>query len=1097
MTNNSSSFITAYGRLNPEQKLAVDTLDGPVLVLAGPGTGKTQLLSARVANILNLTDINPSNILCLTFTESAAVNMRNRLRDFIGPSAYEVVISTYHSFGSDLIKSYSSYFQQIKLDRTEDVRLERPIDELSQIKIIESIIAKLPFDSPLLSARYYLKDVVKTISDLKQNLFTPESLRELAKSNLAQIDAINPILDTIINKVGGISRKSVERTTQYTRLQQELSNLSGSLVELAATDLSDALDEASSLGSSKPLTAWKDQYLFKDEHSHFVFTNRAVTEKMLELAGVFEAYEKELKASAMYDFNDMIIRAIGGIKENDELRYNLQERYQYILLDEFQDTNPAQFELVKLLCDHPVHEGRPNIMAVGDDDQAIFAFQGASVGNIQDFLDSFQDVSVINLVHNYRSHQDVLHVAHNMRAQITGELHHKLSGINKNLLSSSHNLPTEATIIRSEHPSAATEYSWVAEQIKQLVSSGTSPEQIAVIAPKHAMLESMVPFLINLALPISYEKRENILESTIVKILYQSIQLLDALTTNDKARINQYFPLVLSHPYWKIPPLDIWQTNWQFEKKEESRTWAEIGVTTPSLAPAINFYLQESGKVPVSTLETTLDHLISETPLKQYYFNSQKRDDDALSYYEAITHLSTIREALRSYQTSQSHSLTLTDFLDFFAMYETAGEGLVNSHPITQGKSSIQLMTAYKAKGLEFDHVFILHAQDDVWGSSSRSKTNNLALPPNLKHIRYEQGGDDERLRLFYVAITRARHGLYLTSHTHQDNGKVTTPLKYLGDNAGLSPHLPTKAQLIKTPKVSPLEVGVDQATLWTAGRLTLPVDCVDLLEDHLQTYLMSPTHLNTFMDIEHGGPEEFLVNTLLRFPSTPTVDSQYGQAIHNTLEWYQQNIANGTTPTLPEVTSYYSQEIVGRYLGSTDREKILARGTKVLASYLASRSDMFSSPARTEVNFSSEAVMLGEARLTGKIDRLEVDLVKKTLRIVDFKTGKPVPSWTTSIKAYKYRHQLYFYKFLIEGSRSWSSYKVVDARLEFVEPDNQRAGELSPPLIIQFDQKEEEEIKRLIQVVWSKVQHLDLPPTSQYSANLQGIRAFEQDLLS
>ena len=150
---NSTPFDTAYSRLNPEQKKAVDTIYGPLLVLAGPGTGKTQLLSARVANILKLTDTTPSNILCLTFTESGATNMRNRLRDFIGSSAYEVTINTYHSFGSDIIKSYNSYFQKLKLDRTYDIRLERPIDELSQIKIIESIIAKLPFDSPLLSAR--------------------------------------------------------------------------------------------------------------------------------------------------------------------------------------------------------------------------------------------------------------------------------------------------------------------------------------------------------------------------------------------------------------------------------------------------------------------------------------------------------------------------------------------------------------------------------------------------------------------------------------------------------------------------------------------------------------------------------------------------------------------------------------------------------------------------------------------------------------------------------------------------------------------------------------------------------------------------------
>ncbi|GAB4026258.1 MAG: hypothetical protein Fur0011_1240 [Candidatus Microgenomates bacterium] len=1097
MTIRHTSFDSVYNLLNSEQKRAVDTIYGPLLVLAGPGTGKTQLLSARVANILKVTDTTPGNILCLTFTESGAANMRNRLRDFIGSSAYEVTISTYHSFGSDIIKRYSSYFQQIQLDRSDDMRLERPIDELSQIKIIDSIVAKLPFDSPLLSARYYLKDVVKTISDLKQSLYTPDSLRALANSNLAQIDAVQPMLDTIFNNVGGISRKKEQLMSQYETLLETLSHQSGSLIELASAELATAYDQSQSLRSSKPLTVWKNKYLFKDEYDRLVFTSRDHSEKMLELANIFEAYEKELRAGAMYDFNDMILRAISGIKNNNELRYNLQERYQYILLDEFQDTNPSQFALVKLLCDHPVHEGRPNVMAVGDDDQAIFAFQGASIGNIQDFLDSFRDVVVINLVHNYRSHKDVLHVALNVRSQIGGELHHKLSGINKNLLSSNHSLPKDSTIIRSEHASVASEYAWVAEQIKQLVASGTSPEQIAVIAPKHSVLEEMVPFLTKHSLPVTYEKRENILESTIVKILYQSVCLLDALITNDIARINQYFPLVLSHPYWNIPPLDLWQINWQLGKSEETRSWAEIAVGVASLSPAITFYLKEAGLVSTSTLETTLDRLVNESPLKNYYFERTQRIDNALQYYQAITYLSTIRNSLRSYQTSQEKPLTLTDFLNFFAMYEKAGEGLINSHPITQGKSSIQLMTAYRAKGLEFDHVFILQTLDEVWGSSSRSRSSNLALPPNLKHIRYDHGGDDERLRLFYVALTRARIGLYLSSHTHKDDGKVTTPLKYLGDSGGLSPHLPPGSQQIKIPKVIPLELGEQAATLWTAGRLTLAVNFHDLLEDHLLTYLMSPTHLNTFMDLEHGGPEEFLVNTLLRFPSAPTLDSEYGQAIHKTLEWYQQNFANGTVPTLPETISFYTKEVLSRYLNPLDRENILSRGVLVLNKYLPSRANMFKTPALTEVNFKSEGVSLGEARLTGKIDRLEIDNVNKTLRIVDFKTGSSISNWNSSLKAYKYRQQLYFYKLLIEGSCTWSSYKVIDARLEFVEPNNFKDGKLSSPLIIQFDQNDEEEIKRLIKVVWDKIQRLDLPLTDKYSSNLQGTKAFERDLLA
>ena len=1096
MTDYQSSFASAYSNLNLEQIQAVDTIDGPLLVLAGPGTGKTQLLSARVANILKLTDIAPSNILCLTFTESGAANMRRRLREFIGEAAYEVTISTYHSFGSDIIKSYSEYFQKIALDRTDDIRLERAIDELTQIEIIDKIISKLPFDSPLLSARYYVKDVVSTINDLKKNLTSPAQLKELGVSNLKQISEAQPIIDEVVNQMGGISRKKGQLRAQYTSLLERLSNLHGSLVEQATQDLKNAFEEYESIASSTPLTSWKNKWLFKDESDNATLTNRSLSEKMLDLATVFAGYEQALRVDALYDFNDMIIRAIEGLKTNDELRFNLQERYQYILLDEFQDTNPSQFELVKILADHPVHEGRPNIMAVGDDDQAIFAFQGANIGNIQDFLNSFREVQVINLVNNYRSHRDVLHVAQNIASQIKARLHHKLSDINKVLIESSSTLPSAANIVRADLPSAAAEYSWVSTEIKALITQGVEPREIAVISPVHSLLEDLVPFLNEHNVPITYEKRENILETEIIKILCNAADLLIALSARDNKTINEYLPLVLSHPYWEIPAIEIWRTNWQFAKKENTRTWSEIALENDVLKGAVTLYFELSSEVSIKPLEYILDQLIARTPLKEYYFAKEKRDSDALLYYEAITHLTTIRTHLRDHQNSTSHTLTLKDFLVFINLYESAGVGLVNTHPISQGKSSVQLMTAYKAKGLEFDHVFILQAHDDVWGSASRGRGNKLSLPNNLSHIRYSSSGDDERLRLFFVALTRSRYGLYISSHKASDNGKPTTALKYLGEGDGTSPHLPKAAQKIVAPTLSNTELSRSVATLWTAGRITLPVDFKDLLLDRLESYVMSPTHLNSFMDLEFSGPEDFLVKTLLRFPSAPTPVSEYGVAIHNTLQWYQEQLNTGSIPQLEETIVYYQNELTHRYLSSDEREHALSKGSVALTKYLSSRAEMFKNPARAEVNFASEGVVVGEARLTGKIDRLEVDSANKTLRIVDFKTGSPLTKWGSTMKAYKYRHQLYFYKLLIEGSRTWQNYKVEGARLEFVEPKDLKNGGIANPLTIQFNEADEQEFKKLIQVVWDKIQKLDLPQTSKYDKSLQGTKVFERDLL-
>jgi len=148
------------------------------------------------------------------------------------------------------------------------------------------------------------------------------------------------------------------------------------LAELGREELEQAMTEASEIGKSKPLTAWKNAWLTRDSDNQFRFTDLNQHLRIAELANVYQKYQKSLIDNQLYDYDDMILRTLQALKENNELKYNLQEKYQFILLDEFQDTNAAQFELVKELADNPVNEGQPNIFAVGDDDQAIYAFPG-------------------------------------------------------------------------------------------------------------------------------------------------------------------------------------------------------------------------------------------------------------------------------------------------------------------------------------------------------------------------------------------------------------------------------------------------------------------------------------------------------------------------------------------------------------------------------------------------------------------------------------------------------------------------------------------------------------------------------------------------
>lgn len=157
----------------------------------------------------------------------------------------------------------------------------------------------------------------------------------------------------------------------------------------------------------------------------------------------------------------------------------------------------------------------------------------------------------------------------------------------------------------------------------------------------------------------------------------------------------------------------------------------------------------------------------------------------------------------------------------------------------------------------------------------------------------------------------------------------------------------------------------------------------------------------------------------------------------------------------------------------------------------------MFKKPAKSEVNFYSEGVVIDDARLSGKIDRLEIDDKSKTVRIADYKTGKPLAKWGSDMKSLKYKQQLYMYKILIEHSSTWRGYNVESARLEFVEPDKNATGSVVEPLYLDFNDKEETELKKLIIAIWNLIQTLNLPDISSYDKSAKGAREFISQLIT
>lgn len=1111
-----TDFESLYSRLNSAQRQAVDTIDGPLLVIAGPGTGKTQLLSARVANILRKTDTLPQNILCLTFTESGAENMRERLTRFIGQSAYDVTISTYHGFGSDIINRFPQYFTE--------TQLQNPVDQLGKHEILRSIVEQLSYLNPLKQLQHHLGDLITTVSEVKRALLTANDLRQIGKQNQDFILQANMDLLDVFAELSAASRITAKSIPLFEQISSVLAAYDftelGSVLplhNLAAHSLEEALRSAKETGKTTTLTAWKNDWLVKNEQNRYIIRGDLENRRIAALADVFEQYEAALHRQGLYDFDDMIIRAKEAMEQHDDLKYTLQEQYLYIMLDEFQDTNAAQLRLVELLTDNPVHEGRPNVMAVGDDDQAIYAFQGAEYSNMVDFSRLYRDVAIVNLTENYRSHQDIISTAIRVADQIEARLTDEFHGIAKTLVAKNTSLPQNAQLVRQELASDVAQYGWIAHQINSLIKSGTKPREIAVLAPKHRYLEPLVAHLNELDIPVQYEKRENILDAPIIKQLLTMCRLVLALSQADHRTADSLWPEVLSYDFWQIPVRTIWQLSWDvYDTHDETNNWTRRLLEVSDCAEPALLFASLALRTQTDSCEVLLDALIGSSsvkvndgtnpevrsPLRDYYTSETMRTEQPEIFYEAITQLKVLQTKLREHQSAVNRTLLLADLITFIEMYEAADEQMLNTSPYHQQADAVQLMTVFKAKGLEFEHVFLPTCHNDVWGQGSKGNRNNLTLPDNLTHIRHAGSTDDERLRILFVAITRAKFGLYLTSYSRSFSGSATKRLKYFDeqeqdDGSFLCRILPERSQqvLIDSSGAPAIEtIELDWRSRHIKGLRT--VDLHALLQQRLKNYQLSPTHLNQFVDLVHAGPEEFMFKTLLRFPQAPSVSGQYGNAIHETLEWVQyQTDEHQAIPSIAACLGYFKQRMQAKRLTDHELAHQIERGEHALRLYLAERGKQFKPGDKAEHNFAREGVFVGESHLTGKIDRLEIDKTAKTITVVDYKTGKPHQKWSASeLSLHKYRQQLYCYKLLIEGSHTFSGYTVKDARLEFIEPDS--SGKLyTLPLI--FDVEETERTKQLIAAVWRSVTGLNLPDTRVFSPDVKGMIAFENWLLS
>jgi DNA helicase II / ATP-dependent DNA helicase PcrA len=1065
----------AISKLNSQQRQVVETIDGPLLVIAGPGTGKTQALTLRIANILNTTDTDPSSILCLTFTDTATKNMQKRLSSLIGATAYKVRIMTFHGFALSLTQDYFEQFDFFPSFK--------PLQDLDKLNLFEEIFKTLAFHDPLRSYHpkegfTYMRDVISRIGELKESGINPQELSIILEQNLRICQGVQEKLTEIIPpRVDKKNAREVIQSLQELFTEHLETSPFEHILSVSQTVFKNLekirikLDEEEKIGLEL-FSKWRKSN-FAKVNGNTTLTYLEKEKKYQNLAKIYSAYQEKLHVHGWFDFQDMMLSVVEALQKKPDFKVQIQSLFQYLLVDEFQDTNLVQMDLLSLLSDNPVYEGSPNIMAVGDDDQSIYKFAGANLDNIYFFTAKYPTLQTITLSTNYRSGKNIVDTANKLALQLSQRY-----DSTKSITSGVENATT-AIVLTSVFQSCEQELLEVSKKIQSLLAQGVEPSEIAIISNKHDPLKKIAPLLANLDIPIFYEKGSNILTNSYILEIYTICQFLLSLKKG-KSSISEFLlPTILHYSFFQLNPIDIWKLS--ILSKENKKTWFETMLESEHtvLKHTASWLLALSAQVGNKSAEWIISVITGVLPIevngetvvshfKQCYFENSATNTEQVLFLSA---LKTLYNFIRTYQSTPN--ISVEDLVSVVDKAHKLHVPMLDNSPFNSSQNAVSLMTAHGSKGLEFEHVFILDVSQQQW--FGRGAPVRLDLPVNIPIVKASIDEDDF-IRLLYVAITRAKEYCYLSYHNQTSDSKQKNIAGVLDGLVSTveSNHL-LEAEIGELLTNSILVDSLQPAPVVKEQR--------DLFAPQLDNYLLSVTHLENFINLADAGPQVFFEKNLLTYPQPKSPSLAYGTVVHSIMQLAQNYIrTHNSTPAFELLNTSFEKQITDQYLDKSDETLFLEKGLHSLRAYYESHIGSWSATGLCEIDFKSQNVFSGNARLTGKIDRMEVDYAQKTVRVFDFKTGKSFSkNWETTtddrekIKRDRYLRQLAFYKILLKNSRDWNGFILHTGELHFV--DKQSKSDFLKE--VSWEIVGEEKLELLAQKVYTMIQQLDFPTSA------------------
>ena len=985
-----------YEKLNERQREAVDTIYGPVMVVAGPGTGKTEVLAMRIACLIGSeAQVQPHEILCLTYTDEATNSMRRRLVQIIGPAAHKVNIFTFHAFCNNIIQANSEYFSKRNL---------QPITDLERTDLLYKILEDLPQGHPLrkLSGNIYFdaSKLNKLFEIMKREYLSPETIAEAIERYLASL----PEREEYIYK------------RKYKNFQK---------------------------GDLK-----QDQI---DEETKRMETTRAA-------AALFTEYESQMKETGRYDFNDMILWVLEAFKQYPWMLQTYQERYQYILVDEFQDTNGAQNELITQLTSFWED---PNIFVVGDDDQSIYEFQGARIKNITDFYERYkQTIKIIVLPHNYRSSQEIIDRAMATIQNNNQRLINQLSDLNldKNIISAAERFQGLATPV---HPvvkmynTLLQEEADIVLQIEALHQKGIALKDVAILYAQHKQANNIIALLERKGIPYNVKKAVNILDLPLIEQILNVLRYINMEKKKTFSGEEMLFELMHA-PYFGIAPTDIALIALYMQANRKGATplkWRmvianHLMLETMNLqtAPAIRRlsnclenWEQQQLSLPLPLL---IEKIVYESGIVTYLL---KEADHVWNMQVLHTFFEFIKDT-----HSRTPKMRPPQLLQVIERMNDEGIA-VPAQRVIQNDNGVKLYTAHSSKGNEFEYVFLIGATKNFWEKKSE---NNQAykMPDTIT----ETQDDPEKTyktevarRLFYVALTRAKKHLIISYALNDNAGKALEASLFVDE---ISLHEDRVKQSVPVGEI-------EEHLKWAmepVQDVVVKMANAQWIEKVLQALTMSYTSLSKYLKC----PLAFYYEQILKVPFQKNDALAFGTAVHYALERFfvEMKNKNGEFPSKEELLTIfrYALNLESSCFTTVQFDRRTEQGITILSDYY----DYYINTLHknVEIEYKIPRYLLDGVPVTAKIDKIEIE--GDTCKVIDYKTGDPdksanpltSPPNEKEPRGGDYWRQMVFYKILLENfeDRHW---RVSLGRFDFLQKS--KTGEYKQVVVPVFAQDE------------------------------------------